>query len=72
MLQHQPKKFLALEGAVSGLTGCTVEVLEGHFAMVIGNDVVFIDHTPIQVTGQVLQCGCTFTDMPAIDHPPIG
>ena len=71
MLQHQPKEVLALEGAVSGLPGVAVDILEGHFAIVIGNDVVFTDHATVQVTRQVFQSWHAFADMLAIDHPLI-
>ena len=71
MLQNQPKKVLALEGAVSSLTGLAVYVLEGHLTVVIGNDVVFTNHAPVQVTRQVLQSRLAFADMLAIDHPLI-
>ena len=69
MLQYQPQEVLTLERAVPGLTGFAVNVLEGHLAVVIGNDVFFTDHATVQVTGQVLQGRLAFTDMLAVDHP---
>ena len=47
MLQHQPEEVLALECAISMLSGIAVEVFEGHSSIVIGNDVVFTDHTTV-------------------------
>ena len=69
MLQHQPEKVFALECSVLRLAGVAVNVFEGHSAVVIGNDVVFTDHTTVKIAREILQSGLASTDMFAINDP---
>src|SRR5665647_2679317 len=69
MLQHQPAKLFALEGAVLRFAGFTIRVFKSDPTVLHRNDCVFTDHPPIQIAGQVFQCGLTSADMSTVNHP---
>jgi LAS superfamily LD-carboxypeptidase LdcB len=55
MLQDKPQEVVAFEGTVEHFTGTALDVSEGDLAVLMGDDVVLTDDTPVEVTRQILQ-----------------
>ena len=49
--------------------GFAIRIAKRDQTILHGYDCVFTDHTPIQIAGQVFQCGLTSTDMSTVNHP---
>jgi hypothetical protein len=54
MLEDKPQEVLSFDGAVERLAGAALDVSEGDLAVLMGDDVVFTDDTPVQVTRPIL------------------
>ena len=53
MLQDKPHKVVAFEGTVERFTGTGLDVLKGDLAVLMGDDVVLTDDTPVEVARQI-------------------
>jgi hypothetical protein len=69
MLQYQPQEVLALLGPVLSFSSPAIEVFEGHSPVVVGDDTVFADDTPVQIAGQIFQCRFPTSHGFAVNHP---
>jgi hypothetical protein len=49
MLQDKPHEIVAFHGAVEHFSGTAVDVFEGDFAALIGDDAIFTDDAPVEV-----------------------
>ena len=47
MLEHPPQEVFALQALGSDLTGAALGVPKVHLAILVGNDIVFADDTPV-------------------------
>ncbi len=55
MLEQQPQKAGAGEGAGFGAAGFAVSLAEGDLAVVAGAEVLLLEHPPVQVAAQLDQ-----------------
>ena len=72
VLQDQPEKFSAADGAAFHLFGFAVLIAEFYLTVFAGEYVLFLNHAPVQVTPQINQRGLSAADLGAIDDPFLG
>ena len=62
---------IAFFGTVPGFAGAGIKIPEGYLAIVMGNNIVFIDDAAVQVLGQVFQRRPAIADPLAVDDPSL-
>ena len=67
MLEHQPEKVGAGNGALFHPSGLGVTIAERHLAVAAGDDILLADDAPIQITAEVDQR----LSMIAVMEPPM-
>ncbi len=69
---QQPQEILTGEGAGFIAFGLAAAVPEGDSAVVAGEDVLFLDHAPVEMASEIHQGLVAATDALAIDDPVLG
>ncbi len=69
VLQDQVQEGRAAYGAHHALAGLAVPIAETHLAVLAGEDVLFLNHAPIQIAAQIDQGLLAVAHALAVDHP---
>jgi hypothetical protein len=68
MLEQQPEEFAPGEGADLTLS-LVVLIAETDLAIAVGDNVLFWEHTSIEIASQISQCLFTATHLFAVNNP---